>query len=93
MRISDLRGPAQEFSLLRSITGLGVEKLQRFLHMFGDLDFCRCSEQSQKEREELDKMLEENRRRVEEAQRREALELQCKEEERLQELELIQRQK
>ncbi|KAL6560234.1 hypothetical protein OROHE_006241 [Orobanche hederae] len=45
-RISDLRGPAQEFPLLRSITGLailyGVEKLQRFLHMFGDLDFCRC---------------------------------------------------
>ncbi|KAL6536935.1 hypothetical protein OROHE_012519 [Orobanche hederae] len=50
-------------------------------------------EQSRKEREELDKMLEENRRRVEEAQRREALELQRKEEERLQELELIQRQK
>ncbi|KAL6580107.1 hypothetical protein OROMI_008131 [Orobanche minor] len=120
LRISDLRGPAQEFPLLRSITGLGVEKLQRFLHMFGDLDFCKCSlcdvvrdvnfnmldrqipndiarnlktEQSRKEREELDKMLEENRRRVEEAQRREALELQCKEEERLQELELIQRQK
>ncbi|KAL6537690.1 hypothetical protein OROHE_012317 [Orobanche hederae] len=96
LRISDLRGPAQEFPLLRSITGLailyGVEKLQRFLHMFGDLDFCR-SEQSRKEREELDKMLEENRRRVEEAQRREALELQRKEEERLQELELIQRQK
>ncbi|KAL6564812.1 hypothetical protein OROMI_016262 [Orobanche minor] len=97
LRISDLRGPAQKFPLLRSITGLailyGVEKLQRFLHMFGDLDFCRCSEQSRKEREELSKMLEENRRRVEEAKRREALELQRKEEERLQELELIQRQK
>jgi arginine/glutamate-rich protein 1 len=38
-------------------------------------------------------MLEENRRRVEEAQRREALELQRKEEERYRELELIQRQK
>ncbi|KAL6541314.1 hypothetical protein OROHE_011022 [Orobanche hederae] len=50
-------------------------------------------EQSRKEREELDNMLEENRRRVEEAQRREALELQRKEEERLQELEFIQRQK
>ncbi|KAK9950241.1 hypothetical protein M0R45_005742 [Rubus argutus] len=50
-------------------------------------------EQARKEREELDKMLEENRRRVEEAQRREALELQSKEEERYRELELIQRQK
>jgi len=38
-------------------------------------------------------MLEENKRRVEEAQRREALELQRKEEERYRELELIQRQK
>ena len=50
-------------------------------------------EQARKEREELDKMLEENRRRVEEAQRREALEQQRKEEERFRELELIQRQK
>ncbi|GKA02112.1 putative arginine and glutamate-rich protein [Tanacetum coccineum] len=50
-------------------------------------------EQARREREELDKMLEENRRRVEEAQRREALELQRKEEERHRELELIQRQK
>ncbi|KAK6259203.1 hypothetical protein SCA6_013677, partial [Theobroma cacao] len=50
-------------------------------------------EQARREREELDKMLEENRRRVEEAQRREALELQRKEEERYRELELIQRQK
>jgi arginine/glutamate-rich protein 1 len=38
-------------------------------------------------------MLEENKRRVEESQRREALELQRKEEERYRELELIQRQK
>ena len=38
-------------------------------------------------------MLEENRRRVEEAQRKEALELQRKEEERQRELEMIQRQK
>lgn len=38
-------------------------------------------------------MLEENSRRVEESQRREALELQRKEEERYRELELIQRQK
>ena len=50
-------------------------------------------EQARKEREELDKMLEENRRRVEEAQKREALELQRKEEERHRELELIKRQK
>ena len=50
-------------------------------------------EQARKEREELDRMLEENRRRVEEAQQREALELQRKEEERYRELELIQRQK
>lgn len=50
-------------------------------------------EKARREREELDKMLEENRRRVEEAQRREALELQRKEEERHRELELIQRQK
>ncbi|XWS15414.1 hypothetical protein CRYUN_Cryun35bG0095700 [Craigia yunnanensis] len=38
-------------------------------------------------------MLEENMRRVEEAQRRETLELQRNEEERYRELELIQRQK
>lgn len=50
-------------------------------------------EQARREREELDKMLEENRRRVEEAQRKEALEQQQKEEERYRELELIQRQK
>ena len=50
-------------------------------------------EQARREREELDKMLEENKRRVEESQRREALELQRKEEERYRELELIQRQK
>lgn len=50
-------------------------------------------EQARREREELDKMLEENRRRVEEAQRKEALELQRKLEERQRELELIQRQK
>ncbi|KAK3022500.1 hypothetical protein RJ639_046715, partial [Escallonia herrerae] len=50
-------------------------------------------EQARREREELDNMLEENRRRVEQAQRREALELQRKEEERYRELELIQRQK
>lgn len=50
-------------------------------------------EQARREREELDRMLEENKRRVEEAQRREALELARKEEERLRELELIQRQK
>lgn len=50
-------------------------------------------EQARREREELDKMLEENSRRVEESQRREALELQRKEEERYRELELIQRQK
>ncbi|OMO52017.1 hypothetical protein CCACVL1_29423 [Corchorus capsularis] len=53
----------------------------------------RKQEQERREREELDKMLEENRRRVEEAQRREALEQQRKEEERYRELELIQRQK
>lgn len=46
-----------------------------------------------KEREELDKMLEENKRRVEESQRREALEQALKEDERHRELELIQRQK
>ncbi|KAK2969588.1 hypothetical protein RJ640_023700 [Escallonia rubra] len=51
------------------------------------------NEQARREREELDNMLEENRRRVEQAQRREALELQRKEEERYRELELIQRQK
>lgn len=50
-------------------------------------------EQARREREELDKMLEENSRRVEESQRKEALELQRKEEERYRELELIQRQK
>ena len=50
-------------------------------------------EQAWKEREELDKMLEENRRRVEKAQRRLVLELQRKEEEQYCELELIQRQK
>lgn len=50
-------------------------------------------ERARKEREELDLMLEENRRRVEESQRREALELQRKEEERQRELEMIQRQK
>lgn len=38
-------------------------------------------------------MLEENSRRVEESQRREAMELQRKEEERYRELELMQRQK
>ena len=48
-------------------------------------------EQARKEREELDKMLEENRRRVEKAQRRLVLELQRKEEEQYCELELIQR--
>ncbi|CAK9166651.1 unnamed protein product [Ilex paraguariensis] len=41
----------------------------------------------------LDKMLEDNQRRVEESQRREALEQQRKDEERQRELELIQRQK
>lgn len=46
-----------------------------------------------KEREELDKMLEENKRRVEESQRREAFEQALKEDERHRELELIQRQK
>ncbi|KAL6579407.1 hypothetical protein OROMI_009623 [Orobanche minor] len=119
-RISDLRGPAQEFPLLRSITALAILMLRncnvyvtipayvwrlRLLQML-DVNFNMLvgqipndiarnlkTEQSRKEIEELDKMLEENRRRVEEAQRREALELQCKEEERLQELELIQRQK
>lgn len=55
--------------------------------------FDNLQEQARREREELDKMLEENRRRVEEAQRREALEFQRKEEERYRELELIQRQK
>ena len=50
-------------------------------------------EQTRKEREEIDKMLEENRRRVEKAQRRLALELQRKEGEQYRELELIQRQK
>ncbi|KAD5802515.1 hypothetical protein E3N88_13875 [Mikania micrantha] len=57
------------------------------------LFFPNKQEKARREREELDKMLEENRRRVEEAQRREALELQRKEEERHRELELIQRQK
>ncbi|KAF9594282.1 hypothetical protein IFM89_028939 [Coptis chinensis] len=47
----------------------------------------------EREREELDKMLEENRRRVEEAKKREALEQQRKEEERYRELEQLQRQK
>ncbi|KAL6586156.1 hypothetical protein OROMI_002800 [Orobanche minor] len=95
-RISDLRGPAQEFPLLRSITGLAILDVN-FNMLVGQIpnDIARNlkTEQSRKEIEELDKMLEENQRRVEEAQRREALELQCKEEERLQELELIQRQK
>ncbi|RZS05404.1 hypothetical protein BHM03_00035914 [Ensete ventricosum] len=50
-------------------------------------------EQERKEREELDKMLEENRRRVEEAQKREALERQQKELERYLELEQIQKEK
>ncbi|KAF8405726.1 hypothetical protein HHK36_007803 [Tetracentron sinense] len=50
-------------------------------------------EQVRSEREELDMILEENRRRVEEAQRKEALERQRKEEERYWELEQIQRQK
>lgn len=50
-------------------------------------------EQARKEREELDKMLKENSRRVEESQRREALEQQRKDEERFCELELIKRQK
>ena len=60
---------------------------------FSKLNVSYLQEQARKEREELDKMLEENRRRVEEAQRREALEAQRKEAERLQELEMIQRQK
>ncbi|KAF8404106.1 hypothetical protein HHK36_008986 [Tetracentron sinense] len=47
----------------------------------------------EREREVLDKMLEENQKRVEEAQRREALEQLRKEEEWYQELEQIQRQK
>ncbi|KAK8967215.1 hypothetical protein KSP40_PGU013567 [Platanthera guangdongensis] len=50
-------------------------------------------EQERREREELDKLLEQNRLRVEEARRREALEQQEKELERYQELELLQRQK
>ncbi|XP_023535304.1 uncharacterized protein At1g10890-like [Cucurbita pepo subsp. pepo] len=49
--------------------------------------------QAWKEREELDKMLEENRRKVEKVKRRLALELQQKEEEQYRELKLIQRQK
>ena len=49
--------------------------------------------QARKEREELDMMLKENSRRVEESQRREALEQQKKDEERFCELELIKRQK
>lgn len=50
-------------------------------------------EQAQTEREELDKILEENRRKVEEAQRREALEQQQRQEERFRELELLQKQR
>ncbi|KAK8949827.1 hypothetical protein KSP40_PGU006473 [Platanthera guangdongensis] len=50
-------------------------------------------EQERREREELDKLLEQNRLRVEEARRREAVEQQEKELERYQELELLQRQK
>ncbi|GJN37654.1 hypothetical protein PR202_gb26633 [Eleusine coracana subsp. coracana] len=50
-------------------------------------------EQERREREELDKMLEENRRKVEEAQRKVALEQQQKELERYLELERIQKQR
>lgn len=49
--------------------------------------------QAQRDKEELERMLEENRRKVEEAQRREALEQQRREEERYRELEELQRQK
>jgi len=50
-------------------------------------------EQARRERAELEKLLEENRRKLEEAQRQEALEQQRKEEERYRELEELQRQK
>jgi len=50
-------------------------------------------EQERREREELDRMLEENRRKVVEAQRKEALEQQQKELERYLELERIQKQR
>ena len=45
------------------------------------------------ETEKLDKILEENRKRIEKTQRRLALELQQKEEEQYRGLELIQRQR
>ncbi|GMH25074.1 hypothetical protein Nepgr_026917 [Nepenthes gracilis] len=50
-------------------------------------------ELAHKEKGELERMLEENRRRIEEAQRTEALEQQRREEERYRELEEMQRQK
>lgn len=53
----------------------------------------RREEQARKEKQELERMLEKNRRKVEEAQRQEASELQRREEERYRELEELQRQK
>lgn len=50
-------------------------------------------EQARKEKQDLERMLEENRKKVEEAQRKEALEQQRREEERYKELEEMQRQK
>ena len=58
-----------------------------------DCIYVDLQEQARKEKEDLERMLEENRRKVEEAQRREALEQQRREEERYKELEEMQRQK
>ncbi|KAI7992990.1 Magnesium transporter MRS2-F [Camellia lanceoleosa] len=57
------------------------------------LDQNRLEEQARKEKEELERMLEKNRRKVQKAQMREALEQQWREEERYRELEELQRQK
>lgn len=55
--------------------------------------FYDFQEEKKREKEQLEQMLEENRRKIEEAQRRAAEEQARKEEERYRELEALQRQK
>lgn len=67
-----------------------------FFGVMGEFDLVaqkQAQKQAWKEREELDRMVEENERKVAAAQRREALEQQPKEEERYRELVQIQREK